>query len=228
MDRIAVIADVHADARSLLSVLAAIERLRITRVWCLGDFCSGGADPVECFDLITDLCEVVLIGNHEVFIQIQVWRELGLRGGWAGAAEYAFNQLGERRRGLLAEYPSHCFTDEAELVHGALTNPVEDFLIGADAAGHNLRMLRRPLLLYGHTHQAACWAPGEAVRAAREQPVLLGREYLLPTDHTHPQHKRLLNPGAVCDRAGARWLELRLAASERIAIWHQTDTPGTY
>jgi predicted phosphodiesterase len=223
MDRVAVIADGHAESATLEAVLGAIDAAGIARVWCLGDFCSGGPEPLECFERTIDACEIVLAGNHELFVVHRAWKTV--HAPWARAAHYAHEQLGAERVEQLRDLHSHVLRPAAELVHGALTNPSYDFVLGPRAAQRNLQLLNRPLLLYGHTHQAACWAPHKNGRWARQEAIVIGDEHPLPTpDARHPQ--RLLNPGAVCDPLGARWLELRLHKQAPTATWHQEHTRG--
>ena len=223
MGRIAVIADSHADLRATDAVLDAIAAAGIERVWCLGDFCSAGPEPLACFQRTLDACELVLAGNHELFVTHRVWETLDAW--WALAARHAAEQLGHERVGQLAELRSHALHPHAELVHGALTNPAGDFLFDPRAAQRNLELLTRPLLLFGHTHEPACWAPHKNGRSARQEPIVVGEQHPLP--HPDARHAaRLLNPGAVCDSDGARWLELRLDGDARVAVWHQQPFRG--
>jgi predicted phosphodiesterase len=214
---------VHADETALISALIAIEEAGIERIWCLGDWCSGGMEPRQCFDIICERCEVILLGNHEMFVLLHIWRDT--QGGWAGSARFAREEIGDARYARLRDFSCHAVVPSAELVHGSLLNPCEDFLLGERSAQRNLELLDRPLLLFGHTHAPALWEPSKGGRWAREVDITVDEPYELPEDISHPDAKRLLNPGAVCDNRGARWLELELG-ERRVATWHQTDTPG--
>ncbi len=170
-----------------------------------------------------DACEVVLAGNHELFVVNRAWKSSRAR--WAQAAQEAAAQLGPERIEQLRDLDTHVLRPHAELVHGALTNPAYDFVLGARAAHRNLQLLARPLLLFGHTHAPACWAPHKNGRWAREEPVTAGEEHPLPAaGERHGQ--RLLNPGAVCDRDGARWMQLELGERSRSAVWRQETVRG--
>jgi len=222
MQRIAVLADIHADWSALSSVARAIEGAGIDRVWCLGDWVSGGGQPRRVFDWVMAHCERILAGNHEVFVMGRAWERPGARGEDLTAAAVAFRQLGRARVDRLYGLPAYALTDHAELVHGALTGPVDGFLTGRVHAERNLWLLSRPLLLFAHTHQPVLWEPAARPGALRRRIRLgVGYELALTED---PADRRLLNPGAVCDRDGARWLELRLADDHAsvIAAWHQT------
>jgi hypothetical protein len=118
---------------------------------------------------------------------------------------------------------AYALTEHAELVHGALTGPVSDFVAGRLDAERNLSLLRRPVLLFAHTHQAALWEPATLPGALRRR-IRLGVEYEVALSDD-PADRRLKNPGAVCDPDGARWLELRVAdgAASVAAVWHRTS-----
>ena len=215
--RVAVITDVHADARALEGLFRGIGGAGIERIWCLGDFASGGSEPLEVYEAVMEACEVVLAGNHELFVTHRVWTRTTAR--WAEAARFAHERLGPERVEALRAMASRARLPHAELVHAALTDPAMDFIAGARAARRNLDLLRRPLLVFGHTHRAACWA--RQTLWARDEAIVLGERRALP-----PGEPRLLNPGAGCDARGVRWLELCLDEEERWAVWHRESVRG--
>ena len=212
--------DVHADVDALASIAAAVKRAGIERVWCLGDFCSGGPDPVACFEWTMSNCEVVIGGNHELFVVAAVWNEY--EDDWARAAQEARERLGDERVRVLHALPAHGELAPlgVEMVHGSLLDPTYGFIRSAADAYMSFQRATQPLVLYGHTHRSACWvAPPQGIPGSERIPI--GYECPLPGGVSC-----MLNPGAACDSVGARWLELRLDGAERAAVWHQTDTPG--
>lgn len=226
MQRIAVIADVHADWPALSSVVSAIEAAPVDRIWCLGDWACGGAHPKRVFDWILANCELVLAGNHEVFVRGRSWERLRAYGRDVAAAEFAFQKLGRRRVDRLHALDSYSLTEHAELVHGALSAPVDGYLSGRREAERNLAMLQRPLLLYAHTHQPALWEPAALPGVLRRR-IRLGAEYQLALS-ADAAGRRLINPGAACDPDGARWLELLVAhdGAGVTAVWHRSTVTG--
>ena len=211
-DRLAVIADVHADWSALATVAEGIAAAGIDRIVCLGDWASGGPDPARCFDWVTGHCEVILAGNHELFVLGQVWRQDSAD--YAQAAELAHAQLGRGRVAALRDYDAYARTPYAEMVHGALTGPISDVLDGPLVAARNLALLDRPLLLFAHTHQAMLWQANGTPRPVRHRPRLGEHRDLAA------EGKALVNPGAVTD--AHRWLELELINGRpAAATWHQ-------
>jgi len=219
-ETIAVFSDVHSDFHALRSVLDAIESAGIERVFCLGDLVgSGGTNPVECVDWGMERCDLMLAGNHERFVTEGVFRTLA--GGWADHAYRAAVQLGEQRIAALAKLPRRVLLDDlgVELVHGSLANYQFGFVDSRQAAADTLARASAPIVLCGHTHHAACWVadPWEGAVARRFR---VGVEMQLPNEAC------ILNPGAVCDSDGARYLVLRLGAERRSATWHRTAVHG--
>ena len=222
MDSVAVYSDVHADKPALEAILAEIKAAGISRIWCLGDFCSGGPDPAECFDLTIEHCELVLAGNHELFVTLKVFMDYS--GGWADAAYYAYQHLGADRISRLQTLKSQISLPEAELVHGDLDDPASGFILNAADAMTNLSLISQPLLLFGHTHHQAFYQartlPFGALAFQGSAEIELDRKYSLANA------KCALNPGSACDDRGGMWLELDLEPTQPSATWHQTKTAG--
>jgi len=66
--RIAIFSDVHANIEALTEVVAAVRALAPDRVMCLGDVVGYGASPNECCDLVREVSEAVLLGNHDAAV----------------------------------------------------------------------------------------------------------------------------------------------------------------
>jgi diadenosine tetraphosphatase ApaH/serine/threonine PP2A family protein phosphatase len=66
--RIGIISDIHSNLEALREVLAALERLRPDRVMCLGDVVGYGASVNECCELVRQVAEVTLLGNHDAAV----------------------------------------------------------------------------------------------------------------------------------------------------------------
>jgi predicted phosphodiesterase len=208
--RVAVFADVHADLRALRAVCADIECAGIEKVWCLGDFASGGDQPVECFDLTMAIASVVLAGNHEQFVVERVWTVLD--GGWARQARLADAALGAERVERLRALRPHVVVPElgVELVHGSLLDPWSGFVESAVTAEATMARSSEPLVLVGHTHRAAYLREAGPGLVSQSGAVELGREQEI-------DRSSILNPGAALDQ---RWLELARDHERWRATWH--------
>jgi predicted phosphodiesterase len=66
--RIAVFSDVHGNAVAFEAMLRDLERQSVDHVVCLGDHAQGGAQPVECLELLRELGCPVVMGNSDHFL----------------------------------------------------------------------------------------------------------------------------------------------------------------
>jgi diadenosine tetraphosphatase ApaH/serine/threonine PP2A family protein phosphatase len=66
--RIGIVSDIHANLAALETVLRVLKTKSIDRYVCLGDVVGYGASPNECCDLIKDLCDLTIIGNHDAAV----------------------------------------------------------------------------------------------------------------------------------------------------------------
>ncbi len=131
MGDVAVISDIHADSGALRAILDGISARGVTRIWCLGDFASGGPDPAGAAELVLSRCEIALAGNHEGFLIARIWESLD--GGFARAAAHAAAQLTAEQISAISRLSPHALTGHAQLVHGSLQDPASGFL------GHSRR-----------------------------------------------------------------------------------------
>ena len=155
------------------------------------------------------------------------------------AAEFAYLELGGAEHNTLehlrrsrrggAPFPRNRILDlcllhshaisrlpSVELVHGSLLNPMDGFMRG-DAIAQSMARAEARVVVCGHTHLPGCYIQdGREVRSvdvyrATSEPVALGASLAI------------LNPGAGCDRDGARWLELIFDEDGLVTgCWHQT------
>ena len=157
MDRLLrylVISDVHANLEALNAVLAAAGPHDHALV--LGDLVGYGADPNAVIDRVRALPSATFIrGNHD-----KVGAGLENTDGFNYLARHAItwttNTLTPERRQWLAALPQGptIIDDLVEICHGAPFD--EDVYIFDDLdAMRALRVARRPLCLFGHTHVVA-------------------------------------------------------------------------
>ena len=157
MDRLLrylVISDVHANLEALDAVLA--DAGPYDHALVLGDLVGYGADPNAVIDRVRALPTTTFIrGNHD-----KVGAGLENTDGFNYLARHAItwttNTLTPERRQWLAALPQGptIIDDLVEICHGAPFD--EDVYIFDDLdAMRALRVARRPLCLFGHTHVVA-------------------------------------------------------------------------
>lgn len=60
----AIISDIHANWEALRTVIDDAQPQVDTFV-CLGDIVGYNASPMECLNLVQELCDVIIVGNHD-------------------------------------------------------------------------------------------------------------------------------------------------------------------
>jgi diadenosine tetraphosphatase ApaH/serine/threonine PP2A family protein phosphatase len=176
--RYLVISDVHANLEALDAVLAAAGSYDHALV--LGDLVGYGADPNAVIDRVRAMPATTLIrGNHD-----KVGAGLENTDGFNYLARHAItwttNALTPERRQWLAALPQGptIIDDLVEICHGAPFD--EDVYIFDDLdAMRALRVARRPLCLFGHTHVVAGYHVTKemhSVAGIRDTPVHIPRD----------------------------------------------------
>jgi diadenosine tetraphosphatase ApaH/serine/threonine PP2A family protein phosphatase len=66
--RIAIFSDIHANLEALGAVFEAYKSERIDKYYCLGDVVGYGANPNECSDMVREIAEVTILGNHDAAV----------------------------------------------------------------------------------------------------------------------------------------------------------------
>jgi len=169
MESIAVISDIHGNLEALTAVLADIEDRGIRRIVCLGDVVGYGPQPRECLDLISQRCQVTLMGNHD-FATMYEPNNFNIG---AESACYWTRQVLEdepdrdardRRLTFLGALPMrHVLparespVGEVTLAHGSPRRPVNEYVFPDDIYNnpnklHGLFDRFENLCLIGHTH----------------------------------------------------------------------------
>lgn len=62
---IALISDIHGNYEALKAVVNDIANQNIERVYCLGDVVGYGPNPDECLNLVREIADDLLLGNHD-------------------------------------------------------------------------------------------------------------------------------------------------------------------
>jgi predicted phosphodiesterase len=125
--RIGILSDIHSNLQALEAVLDDIDErgLEIDEYYCLGDVVGYGAEPNECCEIIRDLCEFTIVGNHDAAV--------------SGRMDYSFyydqarnaldwhsNRITEEHRDWLEDLPYRQDRRDTAYCHGSPVN-LEEF-----------------------------------------------------------------------------------------------------
>src|SRR5438105_2628870 len=131
--RVAVISDVHGNARALEAVLAALEHAGTDALWCLGDTVGYGARPNECCALVESVADLSLAGNHDLVVAGVLGLEEFSHDA-AVAARWSREQLDDRSRAWLSNLEPAARVEGLELYHASPRDPLWEYLLSAARA----------------------------------------------------------------------------------------------
>ncbi len=66
--RLAIFSDIHANYEALSAVLEAYKSERIDVRYCLGDTVGYGGSPNECADVVREVANSTILGNHDAAV----------------------------------------------------------------------------------------------------------------------------------------------------------------
>jgi diadenosine tetraphosphatase ApaH/serine/threonine PP2A family protein phosphatase len=160
--KVALIADIHANAAALSCVATAIEALRPDRVVCLGDLVGYNAEPSEAIAIVQRIAHVVVAGNHDRDVADGT-SGTGTRAAAIEAQAWTRRTLGAEDLGYLARLEARWIDPGGFFaVHGCFLNETHvNGYVTSTMLEHNLRALAgrtdRPHVAFcGHTHLPMC------------------------------------------------------------------------
>jgi predicted phosphodiesterase len=199
--KLAIIAEIHANAEALGATLDDIAAHAVDRIVCLGDIVGDNGKPRECIALLRAAGAVCVAGNHDRAVSGHITADE-----FSAPAAHGVNWTRKRLRdddiAFLAGLPRKANIDNKLLaVHGALhldagcetarlDNDARRALSMAALIAHPSRAR---ICAFGHTHEVAIY------RRHR------GSTVAVPDDAIELRHDAyyLINPGAVGASRGA-------------------------
>jgi diadenosine tetraphosphatase ApaH/serine/threonine PP2A family protein phosphatase len=198
--RIGIFSDVHANLEALRAVLTEYQKAQIDRYICLGDIVGYGANPNECCQLVRDLTDLVVLGNHDAACCGRMspeWFNSAAR----TAVEAHRHMLEAAHMSWLAQLPYRLELDHMLFCHGSPYRQEEFPYVldetDVEAIVQHVRD-RHPLIFVGHTHRGTTFI-------FREKPALRIWEDTRETIHTLPEHRYVINVGSVGQPRDGDW-----------------------
>lgn len=152
--RLAIFSDIHGNLEALQMVLEKIAALEADRLICLGDVVGYGADPNACVDVVQDVADVVLAGNHD-------WASVGLQSTEffnpipLMAIQWTEETLGSDQAEFLRTCPLFVNEGGAHYVHASPLEPeLWPYLSDVNDGRNALRQTEHLLCFVGHSHRA--------------------------------------------------------------------------
>ena len=150
--RFAFISDIHGNLEALEAVLEDIETQRIDEIICLGDIVGYGANPNECCELVSKVCPVTLLGNHDAAaIDMLSTQHFNIHA--KIAIEWTSQNLKKEVRNFLGTLPLKENKSSMTLVHATPYEPnMWYYITSLEEAAFNFQFFETQICLVGHTH----------------------------------------------------------------------------
>ncbi|MDH5673691.1 MAG: metallophosphatase family protein [Myxococcales bacterium] len=160
--RLAIFSDVHANLEALGAVVESYRHEHIDRHYCLGDVVGYGANPNECADIVRELADVTILGNHDAAV--------------AGRMDYSYyyeaarqaldahaNTLTQENLNWLKGLPYKKMIEDADLLlcHGSPVRIEEfEYIFAPEQARECLPIFEQlgKLTVIGHSHLCKVFA----------------------------------------------------------------------
>ena len=157
--RIALLADIHANAEALTACLAHSRRLGADRHVFLGDLVGYGADPAAVVDAVMARVEAggaAVAGNHDVAVVSPAPGRMGPE--IQHAVDWTREKLDTAQLAFLRDLPLAVEETDRLYVHANAWAPAGwEYVLGPLDAGRSLRATRCRFTFCGHAHDAALY-----------------------------------------------------------------------
>ena len=157
--RVALLADVHANAEALTACLVHARRAGAHRHVFLGDLVGYGADPAAVLDAVMAHVEAggaAVAGNHDLAVVSEASAGMGPE--IRRAVEWTRDRLNPAQLAFLRALPLTVEESDRLYVHANAWAPSRwEYVLGPLDAGRSLRATKCRVTFCGHAHDAALY-----------------------------------------------------------------------
>ena len=143
----AFISDIHGNYEAVKAVLAELDRLGVSRVYCAGDIVGYYTQVNECCRELRDRGIASVMGNHD-------WYMAG--GGFCVRSRSVNDTLAYQRKIIAADHldwlrtlPVQMRIGDIHMVHGGWSDPIDEYL---KPSAEYFERLHGNVFVSGHTH----------------------------------------------------------------------------
>lgn len=148
MNKIGIISDIHGNYEALKTVLAELDAMNVTEIYCLGDVVGYYSQVNECCDALRKRNIPCLMGNHDWYMA---------SGGFCPRSKSVNDCLVYQRKVITAEnmawlrtFQMQRFVGSVHMVHGGWTDPIDEYLVEPNA--EYFSKIEGVNFVSGHTH----------------------------------------------------------------------------
>ncbi|WP_298222813.1 metallophosphoesterase family protein [Flavobacterium sp.] len=148
MNKIGIISDIHGNYEALKTVLAELDAMNITEIYCLGDVVGYYSQVNECCDELRKRNIPCLMGNHDWYMA---------SGGFCPRSKSVNDCLVYQRKVITQEnidwlrtFDMQRFVGSIHMVHGGWADPIDEYLVEPNA--DYFSRIEGKNFVSGHTH----------------------------------------------------------------------------
>jgi predicted phosphodiesterase len=150
--KIAILSDIHSNLEAFEAVLLKLEKIKVKKIWHLGDIVGYGPNPNECVKLIKKEKVISLAGNHDLAVIGKITTDY-FNPYAALAVKLNAQEISEENKKFL-ENLSLTFKPEKNIIlaHGSIRDPIWEYLLEIDQAEENFSLFFEKVCFVGHSH----------------------------------------------------------------------------
>ena len=148
MNKIGIISDIHGNYEALQTVLAELDAMNVSEIYCLGDVVGYYSQVNECCDELRKRNIPCLMGNHDWYMA---------SGGFCPRSKSVNDCLLYQRKVITKEniewlrtFPMQRFVGSIHMVHGGWADPIDEYLVEPNE--EYFSRIEGKNFVSGHTH----------------------------------------------------------------------------
>jgi predicted phosphodiesterase len=148
MNKIGILSDIHGNYEALQTVLAELDAMNVSEIYCLGDVVGYYSQVNECCDELRRREIRCLMGNHDWYMA---------SGGFCPRSKSVNDCLVYQRKVITDEniewlrtFPMQRFVGSIHMVHGGWADPIDEYLVEPNE--EYFSRIEGKNFVSGHTH----------------------------------------------------------------------------
>ncbi len=149
----ALISDIHSNLEALAAVVDALKTEAVDKCVCLGDIVGYAANPNECIEIVRDVSDIAVLGNHDSAVVGATGIE-GFNPLAGKAVLWTSDAISAQNREYLSSLPASAELEGSLLVHSSPSNPAMwRYIFSIDDAKMEFHHFGHEICVVGHSHQ---------------------------------------------------------------------------
>jgi diadenosine tetraphosphatase ApaH/serine/threonine PP2A family protein phosphatase len=151
--KFAFFSDVHANLAALRASVLDFQNEKIDRIFFLGDAVGYGPNPNECVELIDEIAEIKLMGNHDYaalgLMETDYFNQYA-----AESMNWTRNSLNQKTIEILSDFELSAEIDNFLMVHASPKDPQRwHYILDMSDVEENFKHFENRICFVGHTHR---------------------------------------------------------------------------